>query len=73
MPEVELFNRELALDKALQLFWEKGFNGIPVPELSVKRVPFFPVLHAAFLFKKQFIAMLLFHCIFLQVVILDCF
>ena len=34
MPRVQLFNREKALDKAMRVFWEKGFNGTSTRDLE---------------------------------------
>ena len=34
MPKVEQFNKEVALNNALQLFWKNGFNGTSIRELE---------------------------------------
>jgi TetR/AcrR family transcriptional repressor of nem operon len=34
MPKVELFDKETALENALNLFWEKGYNGASVRDLE---------------------------------------
>ena len=34
MPKVELFNKDIALENALNLFWEKGYNGTSIRELE---------------------------------------
>lgn len=34
MPKFELFDKEAALEKALNLFWEKGYNGTSIRELE---------------------------------------
>jgi TetR/AcrR family transcriptional repressor of nem operon len=34
MPKVEQFNKETALESALNLFWEKGYNGTSIRDLE---------------------------------------
>ena len=34
MPKFELFNKEAALENALNLFWEKGYNGTSIRDLE---------------------------------------
>ena len=34
MPRVQLFNREQALENAMRLFWEKGYNGTSTRDLE---------------------------------------
>jgi TetR/AcrR family transcriptional repressor of nem operon len=34
MPKVEQFNKEIALESALNLFWEKGYNGTSIRDLE---------------------------------------